>query len=98
MLDCGVGHQGGDTSLRAALDIAPKAATIRLKVMRKLAELDRPLTSEELADRLGIPYESVQPRLSELRRDNLVHDSGIRRTGRHGKPIIAWEARPASPV
>lgn len=92
----GVGWKGRETSRAAAAAMSPKAGSIREKVLAHLRAAPAPLTSEEISDQLGIPYGSVQPRLSELAGQNLVRDSGVRKLGRWGKWIIAWEAIPTT--
>lgn len=87
----GVGWKARDTAARAAHGVSPKAVTLRDRVLQHLRAAVRPLTSEEIAERMGEPYPSIQPRLSELSRLGLVRDSGTRKIGRYGKPIIAWE-------
>lgn len=90
---CDVGFQGGQTSFRAARSMHMKAATIREQVLDCLRSTSGPLSSEQIAAILGLPYESVQPRLAELRLMGKAFDSGIRRVSRFGKPIIAWTHR-----
>lgn len=88
--DSGVGWQRTDTSRMAAEAIAPVTGTIKERVLACLHNSVFPLTSEEIARALDLPYGSVQPRLSELQDDKRVKDSGLRKTGRFGKQIIAW--------
>lgn len=88
-----IGFQKTDTSEQAAYDIATDAPTIRRKVLAALHASIVPLTSEEIANKIELPYASVQPRLSELRTAGRVEDSGIRKIGRYGKQIIAWKLR-----
>lgn len=85
------GFKRTDTSHAAADDVRRKAETIRKRVMRQLTlSHPDPLSSEEIAHLLDLPYESVQPRLAELRNAGKVIDSGVRRESRFGKRIIAW--------
>ena len=87
----GVGYQDTDTSLQAAIDMSAKTGTIKEQVLQCLHGSVTGLTTEEIADRLGKPYGSVQPRLSELQNDKRVRDSGWRKMGRWEKMIIVWE-------
>ena len=72
---------GVETSEVAAIQVAPKAATLRPKVLAEIAR--RPQTSIEIAKSLGVPFESVQPRTSELRRTGEIMDSGKRGPSRN---------------
>ena len=83
----GEGYQRTDTSYQA---IPPRAATVRSRVLELLQTSEEPLTSEEIADFLNLPYASVQPRLSELQNAGLAEDSGERGSSRFGKRIIRW--------
>lgn len=89
----GVGYQKTDTSMAAAHSTGSKASIVRDQVMELLAQVfPRALTSEEIARRLNLDYVTVQPRTSELRNAGKIRDSGVRKVGRYGKLIIAWEA------
>ena len=90
--DTGVGYRNTDTSSAAAEEITPKAPKIRASVLECLRASDVPLSTEEIAQRIGVIYASVQPRLSELRNDALVVDSGERGVTQYGKSCILWEA------
>ncbi|MFD2175708.1 hypothetical protein [Rhodobacter lacus] len=97
--DHGPGYQGGSTSYHAARSMKLKAATIRDQVLDCLRSTSSPLSSEQIASIIGLPYESVQPRLAELRSAGKAFDSGIRRLSRFGKPIIAWtHIKPKEPA
>lgn len=88
-MESGVGYQRTDTSRNTAEQV--DASTIRGKVLDALQRSVIPLTSEEIADALGFDYVSVQPRTAELRNAEKIKDSGERKIGRYGRPIIAWE-------
>lgn len=85
-----VGYQAVDTSLGAALDIAPKAPVLRAQILTLLRQHGGVWSSEDISARLGIDYCNVQPRISELRNSGLIEDSGIRHLSKFNKPIIAW--------
>lgn len=87
----GVGFQGGDTSLKAAAEIQPKAGTLRAEALACVKEYG-PISTDGIAMRTGHDYGSIQPRLSELRAAGKVTDSGIRGKTRHGKSCIMWVA------
>jgi hypothetical protein len=80
----------GTTSHAAAERIAPVAGTIREKVLACL-RTGGPLTTDQIAARINHPYVSVQPRVSELKADGKVEDSGQRRIGQWGVANIVWK-------
>ena len=89
--ESGVGWQKTDTSHAAARTV--KAATLKEEALGiLLAYTGDGLTAEEIASALHRPYGSIQPRISELRNDGKVIDTGIRRRGQWGKMIIVWAA------
>jgi hypothetical protein len=81
----------GETSYHAARDIAPKAKRYRELILSNLRDVG-PASSTELARRLGVAFDTVQPRTSELRRDGLIEDSGARSPTQYGKLSIVWRA------
>lgn len=87
-----VGYQPVNTSLEAALHVENKAPYIRILILNFLRQTKKAWTSEEIALSLDIPYESTQPRLSELRGEGKVRDSGQRKPSRFNRRIICWEA------
>jgi len=89
-----VGWQRTDTSHAAAADIGSKAATLRTHVLAVLRSSGRPMTTEEIAAAMDVDYVSVQPRTSELRNRDLIHDSGSRAVGGYGKLVIRWALGP----
>jgi CRP-like cAMP-binding protein len=88
------GHQGTDTSIAAADSIADSLGRLQAMSLAAIREasLSVPvgLTAEELAARLNMPRETVQPRTSELRRKGKIVDSDIRRRNASGKAAIVW--------
>lgn len=87
----GVGYQKTDTSLQSAVSVEKRAETLRERVLKAMKEARRPLATHEIADLIQSPYVSVQPRISELRRDRRVRDSGQRAMTGWGKLCIKWE-------
>lgn len=85
------GFKSTDTSLAAALDIDPQRKMIRDRVLFSLRNAG-PATATELARRLGIILDDVKPRLSELRAERLVEDTGKRGPTVYGKSSIVWGA------
>lgn len=90
--DTGIGYRYTDTSLEAAIAGEKTAPILRTMVLNFLRVTKRGWTTEEIADRLGLEYRSVQPRLSELRNEGQVYDSGERRMSRFHRNIIVWKA------
>lgn len=81
-----------ETSLFAAVEVADRARTVRGRVLRAFREVGD-FTAHELARYLGEDHLTVFPRISELRAQGLVEDSGERRVNRHsGKRAAVWRA------
>lgn len=67
------------------------AAALRDRVALEVQK--RPMTTLEIAETLGVPFESVQPRTSELRKAGRIIDTGVRSiASRSRKPSIVWGA------
>lgn len=83
------GFRRVDTSVAAAEAVRPKAGFVRLLVLEALKT--RPMTSIEIAGYIGLPYESTQPRTSELAAKGLIVDSGLRGKSRDpSKTAVVW--------
>jgi hypothetical protein len=88
------GYQRTDTSKAAAEKVKPKAAWVRARVIDALTR-QGPMTTVQIARAIGLPYESVQPRLSESRALSLVIDTGKRGPSRDpAKNAIVWAIAP----
>lgn len=85
------GFKARQTSQAAAAQIAPKAVSLRARVLDAIKE--KPGTPEEIAARLGEPVMNVRPRCSELAARNLITDSGARREAMGGRLAIVWQVR-----
>lgn len=80
-----------DTSRAAAASIALTVGQMQQHVLTAiLAAGPRGLTSYEAADATGIPYATVQPRTSELKKAGKIRDSGMRRENASGRKAIVW--------
>lgn len=88
----GVGWQHTDTSLAAARAAGKKAPTLRDRVLATLRAAECPISTEEIARRLGHAFSGVQPRISELRKNGLIEDSGLRGRTDAGKACVLWRA------
>jgi len=87
------GHRGVETSVAAAEAVAPNLARLQQLALRAIEARGRfGLTTDELAETLGVNRYSIQPRTSELRRKRLIVDSGLRRRNGTGKTAIVWVA------
>jgi hypothetical protein len=84
------GAKARDTSHAAAEGMAPKAESLRDRV---LAEIRRaPATPEQVALRLGEPLMNVRPRCSELAKLGKIVDTQLRREAMGGRQAIVWKA------
>lgn len=84
------GFKARNTSREAAQAIAPKAKTLRERVLEAVKAA--PGTPETIAARLGLPLLSIRPRFSELSALGKIRDTGKRGTSDGGKRAIVWEA------
>lgn len=82
------GFKRAGTSQAAAEAIAPKALSLRARVLEAVKA--KPGTPEQIAKRLGEPVMNVRPRLSEAAKLGLVKDSGLRGRAMGGRQAIVW--------
>lgn len=76
-----------DTSRAAAADTSNRAALMNLidaAIWRQSG------TQWEVSERIGIAAESVHKRISDLRTEGRIYDTGIRRKGPSGRYCIVW--------
>lgn len=91
------GHRGVDTSIAAARSVEMSTGRLQRIALRAIrAAGARGLTTNELAARVRICRDSIQPRTSELRELGLIRDSGGRRPNANGKNAIVWVACPST--
>ena len=83
------GWKRTDTSRDAAAVFGFIALTMRDQCLAALQE-DGPATSDEIAVKIGRPYMSVRPRLTELQAMGLVVDSGQRRLNPQRVRTVVW--------
>lgn len=76
------------TSKAAADGIAPKAPSLRERVLNRL--LAGPQTPEAVADALGQHFTVVRPRFSELRAAGLIVPTGDKGSGALGGKALLW--------
>lgn len=91
------GFKSSSTSLNAAQNIEKggRAKTLRHKVLELIKKTDvfyNGFTADECAAMLGETVLAIRPRVAELNKRNLIHDSGKRRTNISGSKAIVWLA------
>lgn len=82
-------QEHSETSVSAAKDIAPSAATLRARVLELLRT--RAMTDEEVQTVLEMNPSTQRPRRVELVESGLVRDSGTKRQTRSGRLAVVWE-------
>jgi hypothetical protein len=87
----GIGYQFNSCSEEAANFNIEGKISIREEV-RKLFNTGQSLTVEEVSLILNKAEISVKPRLSELRKEGFLIDSGERKRGKWGTNITVWKA------
>ena len=85
-----IGYQNTDTSKAAAISMKKKAPTLREQVFQTIKKYG-PISTENIARLLEKSESSVQPRTSELCKENRVIDSGIRGKTKWDKSCILWK-------
>ena len=86
-----IGYQLNSCSEEAANFNVKGKISIREEV-RKLFNTGQSLTVEEVSLILNKAEISVKPRLSELRKEGFLMDSGERKLGKWGTNITVWKA------
>lgn len=81
-----------DTSAAAYAGIAPVADHLRAVVHRVLCAHPAGLTVDETCSIAGYPRYSLQPRFTELRKKEMIRDTGKRRRNVSGANAIVWRA------
>lgn len=82
------GSKRAGTSRRAAEIVAPRAPTLRDKVLA-LLKADA-MTADEAAAALGESILSIRPRLSELVKMDLIYDTGLTSKNASGVNATIW--------
>lgn len=83
------GRRDTDTSIAAADAIEQDAQLVQAMVLKAIKF--KPRTSYQLAVDLGVHFETVQPRTSELRKKGLIVDTGFRGPSRSiNRSAIVW--------
>jgi predicted ArsR family transcriptional regulator len=84
------GSKDKDTGREAAEAIASQAPRLRGLVLRCLSRIG-PMTADETAAHLKMDKLTVRPRFTELLRDHLIEDTGIRRRNTSGRAAKVWK-------
>jgi predicted ArsR family transcriptional regulator len=84
-------HRGDpDTSIHAAESVQAMASRHRAAILREIVVSDRPIAAEPIADKLGLTTLQVMKRISDLKNDDLIYDSGARHQNRSGRWAVKW--------
>lgn len=78
-----------DTSLDAFQSIKPELGSRQKVVFDVICHLGTP-TNTEISNYLGIPINSITPRVNELRKKGLVRDAGKRECRITGSLVHCW--------
>lgn len=89
--DGGAGHCGVDTSIDGALYVQAKLGRLQAAAFNLIAAAGpNGATCDEIGAALDWAVYLVRPRATELQRMGKVIDSGVRRNGACGRPVIVW--------
>jgi predicted ArsR family transcriptional regulator len=83
------GYTDAETGAEAAAAIASEVFAIRRRVL--LALRQGPATPDETAQQLGLHWQNVRPRFSELARMGLIKATGEKRRNRTGRRAKVWK-------
>jgi len=76
---------------KSAWETKRNKLTLREEVFNLLSE--RPFSNEQIADNLGQPLSSICARINELKKIDLVIDSGKRTKSKYNKDVILWQRK-----
>lgn len=85
------GFKQRDTSKAAAKAVNGRHREVWDRILEKLRQYE--LNVDELASMLDLDAFYLRPRVSELAKQGVIVDSGIRREGDRGKKMICWRVR-----
>lgn len=86
------GAKRSGTSSDAALAMRERAPTLKAQVLDVLRTGD--FTADEVADKLGVSLLAIRPRVSELRAQDKIHDTGRVRENLSGVMAKVWAFGP----
>jgi len=84
-------YQKKSETSKSAWESKKNKLTLREEVFNLLAE--RPYSNEQIADSLGQPLSSICARINELKKIDLVEDSGKRTKSKYNKDVILWRRK-----
>ena len=85
-------HSGSETSAEAFRTTPESCRNRQRSQVLELLQERGGMTTEEVSLELGIAYTAASARMSELKRDSAIVDSGERRLTTHGKKARVMEA------
>jgi hypothetical protein len=88
----GQSHKATDTSRDAAVSASATASAIRATAHSYLKDCKCPRSAEQICVAIKIDDCSVKPRLTELRNNGLIIDSGKRGKTIRNRACILWAA------
>ena len=88
-----IGFQDNDASELAAQFNAAGKVTLREQVKQLFIDNKR-LTAEQVSNLLQRAEISVKPRITELKNEGVIQNSGERVVGKWGTSITVWEVSP----
>jgi hypothetical protein len=88
------GFKAPGPSELAANAISPTAAKLRAMVLAEFQRTGAGLTADEIAKDLNLSVLSVRPRVSELRRNGQIEQTGSRRKNASGMTATVWRISP----
>jgi len=80
-----LGHQPVDTSWEAAIEGRITKKIARRRILNFLRQTARGWTADEIATALDLDPLTVRPRITEMKNEFLVEDTGERRMGNRGR-------------
>ncbi len=87
------GFKVAGPSKQAAKAMTGKAAKMRAAVLAQIAQYSGGATADEIAKDLNLSVLSVRPRVSELRRNGEIEQTGGRRKNQSGMTATVWRIR-----
>lgn len=71
----------------------PRVITLKDKVLTVLRRYPSGLTADEVAEFCGAPMLAIRPRVSELKNDGLIEDTGKRRKNASSHIATIWRIK-----
>ena len=84
------GFKAPGTSEEAARSMRVSAKALRSRALVTLRDYPFGLTADQVAEKMCRSILSIRPRISELKREGKITDSGIRRKNDSGKNAVVW--------